>query len=61
MTVQELQSTQPITLDGHMPSAALVIIIQRLVKSHREQAAQIEAMQATIADHEARITALETP
>lgn len=44
-----------------MPSAALVIIIQRLVKSHREQAAQIEAMQATIADHEARITALETP
>lgn len=45
MTVQELQSTQPITLDGHMPAAALVIIIQRQAQAIRDLQKRVEALE----------------
>lgn len=61
-----LQSTQPITLSGDLPSQMLVITIQRLARALQAQeafsAAQqevIEAQASTIAALALRVEALE--
>lgn len=52
MNLRELQPFQPVTQNGLMPSLDLVEIIQRLVRTVKDR-------DATIADYEARISALE--